>query len=168
MSEFELKPLSPEAIPRALEKAERYRLLNEAAEAESICRDVLRVQPGNQRALVMLLLALTEEFDEGVADAVPQAHLVLEQLQDGYERTYYTGIVCERRAKARLKQGGPGSGYVAYGLLREAMAWYEKAEAVRPSGNDDALLRWNACARILERNPQLAPAPEDRSELPLE
>jgi hypothetical protein len=168
MSEFELKPLSPEAIPRALEKAERYRLLNEAAEAESICRDVLRVQPDNQRALVMLLLALTEQFEEGVADAVPQAQEVVSQLKDAYERAYYAGIVSERRAKARLKQGGPGSGYVAYGLLREAMGWYEKAEALRPAGNDDALLRWNACARILERSPQLAPGPEDRTEQPLE
>jgi len=168
MTQYELKPLSPEAIPRALEKAERYRLLNEAAEAESICRDVLRVQPGNQKALVMLLLALTEEFDEGVADAVPQAHLVLEELEGEYERAYYTGIVSERRAKARLKHGGPGSGHVAYGLLREAMGWFEKAEALRPPGNDDALLRWNACARILERSPHLAPGPDDRTEQPLE
>lgn len=167
MTEFQLKPLSPEAIPRALEKAERYRLLNEAAEAESICRDVLRVEPDNQRALVMLLLALTDGFDEGLADAVPQAQSVLGQLDDEYERAYYAGIVSERRAKARLKQGGPGSGYVAYGLLREAMTYYERAEAVRPTGNDDALLRWNACVRILDRS-HLEPAPEDRSELPLE
>jgi tetratricopeptide (TPR) repeat protein len=164
----QLKPLSPEAIPRALEKAERYRLLNEAAEAESICRDVLSVEPYNQRALVTLLLALTDGFDEGVADAVPQAQAVLGQLKDEYERAYYAGIISERRAKARLKQGGPGSGYVAYGLLREAMERYERAEAVRPPGNDDALLRWNACARILDRSPNLGPAPEDRTEQPLE
>jgi tetratricopeptide (TPR) repeat protein len=168
MTEFQLKPLSPEAIPRALEKAERYRLLNEAAEAESICRDVLRVEPDNQRALVTLLLALTDGFDEGLADAVPQAQSVLGQLKDEYERAYYAGIVSERRAKARLKQGGPGSGYVAYGLLREAMGHYERAEAVRPTSNDDALLRWNACSRILKRHPGLAQTPDERVELPLE
>jgi tetratricopeptide (TPR) repeat protein len=165
---FELKPLSPEGIPKALERAERYRFLNEPAEAESICRDILRVEPDNQRALVTLLLALTDGFDEGLADAVPQAQLVLGKLKGEYEQAYYAGIVSERRAKARLKQGGPGSGYVAYGLLREAMDCYQRAEGVRPAGNDDALLRWNACARILDRSPNLGPAPEDRSEQPLE
>jgi tetratricopeptide (TPR) repeat protein len=165
---FEFKPLSPGAIPRALEKAERYRFLNEAAEAESICRDVLRVEPENQSALVTLLLALTDAFDEGVADAVPQAQAALALLKDPYEHAYYAGIISERRAKARLKQGGPGSGYVAYGLLREAMDCYERAEGLRPAGNDDALLRWNACARILERSPQLGPAPREDAEPPLE
>jgi hypothetical protein len=57
---FELKRLSDEAIPAALEKALRYRLLNEPAEAESICHDVLRIDPENQQALVVLLLALTD------------------------------------------------------------------------------------------------------------
>jgi len=165
---FELKPLSPEAIPRALEKAERYRLLNEPVEAESICHDVLRMQPDNQRALVMLLLALSDEFEEGIPDAVTRAQETLGRLQDGYERAYYSGIVCERRAKARLRQGRPGSGYTVYDLLREAMAFYEKAEALRPAGNDDALLRWNACVRILERHPHLGPAPVERFEPSLE
>ena len=54
---FELKRLSEEAIPAALEKATRYRLLNEPAEAESICHDVLQIDPENQQALVVLLLA---------------------------------------------------------------------------------------------------------------
>jgi len=165
---FELKPLSREAIPRALEKAERYRLLNEPVEAESICRDVLRLQPDNQRALVMLLLALSDEFEEGIPDAVTHAQETLGRLQDAYEQAYYSGIVCERRAKARLRQGRPGSGYAAYDLLREAMAFYEKAEALRPPGNDDALLRWNACVRILERHPHLGPAPAERFEPSLE
>jgi tetratricopeptide (TPR) repeat protein len=165
---FELKPLSQEGIPRALEKAERYRLLNEPAEAESICRDVLRLQPDNQRALVMLLLALSDEFEEELPDAVTQAQETVGRLQDAYERAYYSGIVCERRAKARLRKGRPGSGYAAYDLLREAMAFYEKAEALRPASNDDALLRWNACVRILERHPDLGPAPAESFEPSLE
>ena len=52
---FELKPLSTEAIPAALEKAERYRLLNEPGEAESICLDVLKADPENQQALITLV-----------------------------------------------------------------------------------------------------------------
>ena len=53
---FELKPLSKNAIPAALAKAERYRLLNEPMQAASICEDVLRVEPDNAAARVALIL----------------------------------------------------------------------------------------------------------------
>ena len=165
---FELKPLSRGAIARALERAERYRLLNEPVEAESICQDVLRIDPDNQAALITLLLALTDQLEEGIADAVPQARALLPRLGGEYERTYYAGIICERRAKVQLRRGVPGTGHAAYATFREAMEWYEKAEALRPPGNDDALLRWNTCARILDRHPHLGPAPEERSEMSLE
>ena len=51
---FNLKPLSRDAVPAALIKAERYRLLNEPGEAESICLDILQVDPANRDATVML------------------------------------------------------------------------------------------------------------------
>jgi tetratricopeptide (TPR) repeat protein len=165
---FELKSIHKETVLAALEKAERYRLLNEPGEAESICLDVLRIDPENQQALVALLLALTDQFEEGFADRVKRAREVLPRVRDDYARAYYAGIICERRAKAQLKQGGPGSGYVAYDSFHAAMSWYEKAETLRPTGNDDALLRWNTCARILMRNPHIQPGPVDRSEPPLE
>src|SRR5258706_4924352 len=114
---FELKRLSEDAIPAALERALRYRLLNEPAEAESICHDVLRIDPENQQALVILLLALTDRFGKSYAVGVIHAQEVLPRLQDPYERTYYAGIISERRAKARLHQGSPGSGHEAYQLL---------------------------------------------------
>jgi len=164
---FELKPLSREGVPAALEKAMRYRLLNEPGEAESICHDVLRIDPENQQALVILLLALTDRFGKGYAVGVVQTREVLPRLRDAYERAYYAGIVCERQAKAQLHQGTPGSGFDAYEFLREAMDWYEKAEAIRPTGNDDALLRWNACARIIMMNKLTARANDD-TEPPLE
>jgi hypothetical protein len=53
---------------------------------------------------------------------------------------------------------------MAYGWFCEAMTWYEKAEAMRPPGNDDAILRWNTCARFLDRNRHLAPSPEEQAE----
>jgi tetratricopeptide (TPR) repeat protein len=165
---FELKPLSKEAIPKALEKAERYRLLNEPVEAESICRDVLRIDPENQQALITLLLALTDQVEHGIADVVGQAREALSRLRGEYERAYYAGIICERRAKAQMLQGGPGSGYAAHAAFREAMDWYEKADSLRPPGNDDARLRWNTCVRILGRHPELRPVPEERWEPPLE
>jgi hypothetical protein len=161
---FELKTLSPEALPRAVEKAERYRLLNEPSEAESICLDVLEVDPGNQSALVTLLLALTDQFHSGAGAAVAEAHAAISRMDDAYARAYYTGIVLERRAKAQLGQHMPGSGPRAYGWLREAMTWFEKAEALRPAGNDDAVLRWNACARLLMRDRHLVPPAEERGE----
>ena len=164
---FELKPLSREAIPAAIEKATRYRLLNEPAEAESICHDVLRIEPGNQQAIVTLLLALTDRFGKGYAVGVTRVQEVVAQVRDPYERAYYAGIVEERRAKALLQQAGPGSGLYAYEFLREAMACYEEAEAIRPPGNDDALLRWNACARMIMQN-KLTARTEERVELPLE
>lgn len=156
---FELKPIHKDALNQAIEKSHHYRLLNEPAEAESICLDVLEVDPENQQALVNLLLALTDRLTKGYAIGATQAREVLPRIKDEYQRTYYAGIICERQAKARLQQGGPGAGFDAYEWLRDAMEMYEKAEAIRPGGNDDAILRWNACARIIMRN-HLAPRAE--------
>jgi hypothetical protein len=164
---FELKRLSKEAIPAALERALRYRLLNEPAEAESICHDVLEIDPDNQDALVMLLLALSDRFGKGYAVGVTEAQEALGRLRDEYAKAYYAGIICERRAKAQLQQGYPGAGHDAYEFLREAMAWFEKAEALRPPKNDEALLHWNTCARIIMRN-QLSARIEEKVELGLE
>ena len=158
---FDLKQLQSEAVPEALEKAERYRLLNEPAEAQSICLDVLQVEPDNQRALVVLLLALTDEFGEGGGGTVEQARSVLPRLAEEYDRSYYAGIICERRAKALFHNDTAGSRHIAYDWFREAMSWYEKAEEIRPSSNADAILRWNTCARILMRNPDLRPIVEE-------
>ena len=160
---FELKTLHPDAVPRALVKAERYRLLNEPNQAESICRDVLEVDATNQEALAMLLLALTEQFTDD-PKAFAEAARVAGQLRNDYDRAYYTGLVWERRAIAHLKHDGPVLGPQVYGWLREAMAWYERAEAIRPAGNDDALLRWNACARLIMHDHRLVPASEERAE----
>src|SRR5436309_12673472 len=102
---FELKPLNQDAIPAALDKALRYRLLNEPGEAESICLDVLQIDPNNQEALVALLLAMTERLAKGYSVGDTQIKEVLGRLSDEYERLYYTGIVWERRAKARLVKG---------------------------------------------------------------
>jgi hypothetical protein len=163
----DLKPLSREAIPAALEKAERYRLLNEPGEAESICLDVLGADPENQSAVITLLLAVTDRFGKGYGVSDTQTKELLSRVKGDYERAYYTGIVVERRAKAKLAQGTPGSRHYAYDGFREAMGWFEKAEALRPPGNDDALLRWNTCARIIEKN-RLVPREEDNLEPPLE
>ncbi len=158
---FELKRLSPQAVPAALEKAHRYRLLNEPSDAESICRDVLAVEPDNQEALVALTLSLSDQLEERMAAAYDQARATLALLQDEYKRRYYAGILCERRAKAQMKRGGPRSGHTVHDWFRQAMDHYEGAAAIRPPANDDALLRWNACARVLDGHPELAPETEE-------
>lgn len=165
---FELKPLSKNAIPEALRKVERYRLLNEPREAESICLDILNVEPDNPDALRELLLSLTDQFEfDAAARKVNEARKLLRRLSGEYEHNYYAGVITERLAKARLAQGGPRSGFVAYQHLMEAMRWYEKAEALRPPDNDDAILRWNACARVIVSH-HLEAEPEEHVEPVLE
>ncbi len=157
-----------ESVPAALEKAERYRLLNEPLQAESICLDILAVDEENQKALVILLLALSDQFTSGNPSELAQTRALLPQLHDEYEREYYAGIISERRATALVEQGGGRRGYAAYNLYREAMDWYEKARKHAPPGVDDPTLRWNTCARLIDKHPHVRPAPDDPTELMLE
>ena len=165
---FDLKSISRAGVPAALQKAERYRLINDPSSAESICLDVLEVDPDNQQAIVTLILAITDQFGAGPAEGVRRAKEQLRRLGDEYKRAYYAGIVCERCAKAQLRTEAPGSGETAYHWLREAMSWYEKAEAQRPAGNDESILRWNTCARMLSRDQRLRPSTREPVELGLE
>ncbi len=163
---FELKPISRESIPEALAKTERYRLLNESWLAESICLDILRIEADNQDALVVLLLSRTDQFSQGVRPSA--AREVLPLLNDPYNRAYFSGLICEREASAILRRASPFACFEAYESLREAMTWYEKAEAIRPPTNDDAILRWNTCARMLMRDPSLRHRPVEEMEVLLD
>lgn len=155
---FELKKLSAAGIEGALSKAERYRLLNEPAQAESICRDVLAADPDNQRAIVMLILSLTDQFGGSGGLGFDEARSLLTRLRTEYERAYYAGIICERRAKVHFERGHPGCGELAHHWYMKAMEWFEKAEQVAPAGNEDAALRWNTCARTLMKHRSIRPA----------
>ncbi|PYP51819.1 MAG: hypothetical protein DMD39_07790 [Gemmatimonadetes bacterium] len=166
--QLKLKPISREAIPRAIQKAERYRLINQSWASESICRDILEIDSGNQQVLVMLVLALTDQLAEGHGSAMKAVNETLPRITDPYQRAYYTGIASERSGQAHLHRGGMGSGAMAYDALRHAMTWYERAEAIRPQGNDDAILRWNTCVRLINSNTQVAPHAESAYEPALE
>ena len=157
---MELKPITREGIPAALQKAERYRLLNDSSAAESICLDILGIQPENQQAQVVLLLAITDQFGDDSGDGVKRAREVLPRLKDEYQRLYYAGIISERKAKSLLHRGGLGVADVAHDWFHDAMRFYERAEAVRPRGNDEAILRWNTCVRMLGRY-EASPATRD-------
>jgi len=169
MNRITLKPLSKDAIPSALAKAERYRLLNEPGEAESICLDILEVEPHNDDASVMLLLALTDQFPYTTSpNLIARANAIAAALANGYDRAYYAGIICERRAKAVLQRDRYGAAAAAVEWFREAMVCYERAEAGRPAHNDDAVLRWNACARMVMELPEIAPDVHEPEPLQLE
>ncbi|MGE3277030.1 MAG: hypothetical protein AB7O67_18105 [Vicinamibacterales bacterium] len=164
MVTFTLKPLSSEAIPAALAKAERYRLLNEPEQAESICEDILRTDPANQPARIMLLLALTDQFAEHEGLFVTRAQELADGMAGAYERAYFSGIIAERRARAIIARGGHGATLPAGRWLRDAMQHFELADASRPPGNDEARLRWNACARLAMTHPNLVAVEEGRGQ----
>ena len=145
---YELKRISAAGISEAIAKAERYRSLNEPEEAESICRDILAIEPQHQLALRLLGLALTDQFTGGASDRCSEAEATFLQLKDPYERLYYAGILCERRAKAQLHAGLPS--HTLLPLFDQALRSFAEAEEVRPAGNDDAILRWNRCVRLLQ------------------
>jgi len=164
-----LKSLAVEAVPTALEKAQQYRRLNEPNEAESICLDILAVVPGHQEALKTLLLALTDKFaDGGLSPSFKQASELVDRLDTPQSKAYYSGIIFERRAKYHLKQGGPGAGTEAYIWLVQAMDAFEMAMSDSDRAHQDAVLRWNSCARIINNNPEIRAEEGDRTEMLLD
>ena len=157
---LELKPLSKEAIPGALDRAVRYRLLNDPWQAESICHDILKAEPDNQKAMLTIILSITDQFGTRLGANPSKALEMVSQLKDEYQRDYYKGIVYERQATAALKRDNPRSEYIAYGYLREAMECYERAEKSHATENEESILRYNACVRMINQH-KLKPAPDE-------
>jgi tetratricopeptide (TPR) repeat protein len=159
--ERQFKSISKGGIAEALAKAKHYRYLNQAEEAESICRDILSADPENQMALRLLGLAITDQFTGATSDRHAEALGCFEKLTSDYERSYYVGILYERRAKAQMRAGHRA--YSLLGSFERAMQCFEDAEKIRPQGNDDALLRWNRCLRLLQSIPELSGEHESTS-----
>ena len=149
----QLKPITAAGVPAALQKAERYRLLNDSPAAESICLDILAVDATSQSAIITLILAITDQFESAESsDGLRRAQELIPRIDDPYKRTYYAGIVYERRAKAQLHRVLPGAAAIAADWYHKAMHFYEKAEKIRPAGNDESILRWNTCVRMLGKH----------------
>lgn len=161
--EVKLKTISPSGIAEALAKVTLYRYLNEPEEAESICHDILAIEPENQMAMRMLGLSITDQFTGQASDRYADAGMAFQRLTDTYERLYYTGLLCERRAKAQMRAGRPPQMLVS--LFQEAMQYFDEADKLHPSDNDDAILRWNRCVRLLHKLPDVE---LDRQEAPFE
>ncbi|MDZ4716283.1 MAG: hypothetical protein SH819_12530 [Cytophagales bacterium] len=150
-SKFKIKPLSKDGVEAALAKAEHYRLLNQPKLAESICLDILEVDRSNQKANIVLLLSLTDQFGHTLSTAVKQAQEIANGLKDEYSKLYYTGIIHERQGNVALDSAVHGSDWDAYEWYLEAMEFFEKAESISPAGNNDPVLRWNTCARTISQ-----------------
>jgi hypothetical protein len=149
--DLKLKTISKSGIAEAIAKAELYRYLNEPEEAESICRDVLAADPKHMLGLRTLGLAITDQFTGGASDRYAEVETIFERLADPYERLYYAGLLCERRVKAQLRGGR--AAHTLLPLLQKALHCFADAEKIHPPGNDDAILRWNRCVRLLHSQP---------------
>ena len=149
--DLKLKTISKSGIAEAIAKAELYRYLNEPEEAESICRDILAADPKHMLGLRTLGLAITDQFTGGPQDRYREVEEIFEKLADPYERLYYAGLLCERRVKAQLRAGR--APHTLLPLLEKALQCFGEAEKIHPPGNDDAILRWNRCVRLLDSQP---------------
>ena len=149
--DYAIKQIRPSGIDAALQKADKYRSLNQPAEAESICRDVLAIDAEHQLSLRTLGLALTDRFEPFSGALFREAQATFARLRDPYERAFYGGLVCERQARAQLTGHLPVPSIQA--LFEQALTHYAEAEALRPPGNDDPILRWNSCVRALHALP---------------
>jgi tetratricopeptide (TPR) repeat protein len=151
---YALKPLPRTSLDAALAKAEHYRDLNQPEEAQSICQDVLDVDPESQRAWKLLGLALTDQFASRQVGLFEQAIVAFEHLSDEYERIYHVGVAWERSAKAHLERNEAHSAVTAF---EHALKLFEEAQPKRPD-LPDPVLRWNRCVRILTAHPALKAA----------
>jgi tetratricopeptide (TPR) repeat protein len=159
--DVKLKTITKDGIAEAISKVELYRSLNDPEGAESICQDILAIEPDHQVALRLLGLTITDQFTGQPSDRYSEAEKRFLSLADPYERSYYLGLLHERRAKAQMRNGQTARTLAS--SLREAMRLFEEAEKIHPPQNDDAVLRWNRCVRLLEKLGQTESEPREPS-----
>jgi tetratricopeptide (TPR) repeat protein len=148
--ELKLHDIHVDAIESALNKARQYRSLLEPEIAESICLDILNADTNNQQALVIYILALTDQLHHTEKQSqIKIIQKTIERLESDYQRSYYTGLLNERRARFLVSQ--PMSHSFAYDYFAEALQHYKQAVKLSPEHNDDAILRWNSCVRTIEK-----------------
>ena len=147
---LKLHDIHVDAIESALIKARQYRSLLEPEIAESICLDILNIESENQQALVIYILALTDQLHHTEKQSqIKIIQRTIARLSSEYERCYYSGILSERRARFLISQ--PMSQTFAYDYFIEAMGHYQQAEQLSPEHNDDAILRQNSCIRTIQQ-----------------
>lgn len=148
--ELTLHDIRISAVGKALEKAVQYRSLLEPEIAESICLDILKIDPENQDVLIVYMLALLDQISRTEnQNQIKTIETAIEKLKSQYQRYYYTGLLNERRARHLLTQAMSHS--FAYDYFIEALKSYQQAIDRCPEKNDEAILRWNSCIRTVEK-----------------
>lgn len=147
--ELKLHDIRISAVKKALKKAKQYRSLLEPEIAESICLDILNIDPENQDVLIVYILALLDQ----ISRTENQTHIktierTIDNLTSQYQRYYYLGLLSERRARHLLTQAMSRS--FSYDYFIEALTSYQQAIELCPQKNDEAILRWNSCIRTVE------------------
>lgn len=156
----EFKKISSEFIDEALAKADKYRMLNHPKTSESICRDVLDIDPGNQNAITLLIIAITGQFSNSQkypGTRLKDAQVWIKELADEYKKEYFAGLVLERWAKSKVRDL-PGADL--YEFFEEAMVHYDRAEKLAPHGDESAKLHYNFCIRFMDRHTHIRPPVE--------
>lgn len=151
----EPQPIPKGNVQKAMERAEHYRLLNEPEQAESICRDIVSVDPENEKAWIHLLLSLSDQFPKDKEDARKEATEALVHIKSDFLNHYYQGIIHERWGRANMKFGHGHQAVMSW--ISKAMQSYQKAIELAPADDPDPTLRWNTCVRLMEKLSKSAP-----------
>ena len=138
------------SIEDVLERAKQYRSLLQPDMAISICMDIFAVDKNNQEALVIYILALTDQLSQSESK-VHQKKITdsIKRLDSQFLQHYYSGIFFERQARSLLKHSMSRS--FAYEAFIEAIAEFEIAEKMAPEHCADPILRYNSCIRTIKK-----------------
>ena len=143
--EYRVKRISTAGIAEAIAKAELYRSLSEPEEAESICRDILTIEPQHQLALRLLGLP-DRSVHRSWVRSYREAEEIFQQLNDRMNGTTTLG---SRTSDARKRSSKPGNCLLTVQALRTG-SYLSQRLRNSPAENDDAILRWNRCVRLLQ------------------
>ena len=138
------------SIEDVLERAKQYRSLLQPEVAISICLDIFAVDKDNQNALVIYILALTDQLVQSESKIHHKKITEsIKKLDSEFLRHYYSGIFLERQARGLLINSMSRS--FAYEAFIEAIEEFEIAEKMAPKHCADPILRYNSCLRTIKK-----------------
>ncbi len=147
---MEYHKIDKDSIEDVLDRAKQYRSLLQPDMAISICMDIFAVDKNNQEALVIYILALTDQLSQSESK-VHQKKITdsIKRLDSKFLQHYYSGIFFERQARSLLKHSMSRS--FAYEAFIEAIVEFEIAEKMAPEHCADPILRYNSCIRTIKK-----------------
>ena len=157
---MDFKNLESADLDAALAAAQASWAELRAEETESICLDILELDPNHRSTLDLLLRCRIELLKKGLPQSVARAQELIPQLDSDFDQAFYSGMIREAQARYLLEKRGRATSGVAYSWFRHAMDDFAAASNL-DAGRVEPKLHWNACLRTLENNPQCVPPPED-------